>query len=173
MEVAGTEYMETTGVQRTWPEDWEQRKAGRDCPFCAEGRPERNDYGVRIFRSANTDGYLQRFTPVPGYTIVVWRGRHVPNLTDLSDEEALAYQGDVLTVARALRQHFQPAQLTCLVLNLQIPHLHTNVVPRYVTDSAPGGVIDLNHGDRVEDEVLDGQARDLRELMNRVKRQSG
>ncbi len=150
---------------RTWPHDWEARKAGKDCPFCAEGCVERNSYGVRIFGGATTDAYLQRFAPLPGYTIVVWRGRHLPDPADLTDDEACAYESEVLTVARALRRHFQPAQVNYLTLGNQIPHLHTNVVLRYVDDPAPGGTVDLNGSEPIADGELEEQAATLRAVL--------
>jgi diadenosine tetraphosphate (Ap4A) HIT family hydrolase len=150
---------------RTWPQDWEARKTGTDCPFCSEGRIDRNHYGIRIFEGTVADGYLQRFAPLPGYTIVVWRGRHISDPADLTDDEACAYESEVLTVARALQRHFDPAQTNYLTLGNQIPHLHTNVVLRYVDDPSPGGTIELNSGTRITDEVLERQAAALRELL--------
>src|SRR5258708_4746185 len=150
---------------RTWPLDWEERKAGKDCPFCAEGRVERNAYGIRIFGGMLTDAYLQRYAPLPGFTIVVWRGRHVADPADLTDEEACGYESEVLTVARALRRHFQPAQVNYLTLGNQIPHVHTNVVLRYVDDPAPGSTVDLNDGDRIPDEEFEEQSTTLAALL--------
>lgn len=150
---------------RTWSLEWEARKAGEDCPFCAEGRVDRNPYGIRIFGGSLTDAYLQRYAPLPGFTIVVWRGRHVADPADLSDEEACAYESEVLTVARALRRYFQPAQVNYLTLGNQIPHLHTNVVLRYVDDPAPGGTVDLNNGERIADDELARQAVTLNALL--------
>lgn len=150
---------------RTWPLDWEARKAGAGCPFCSEGRVDRNDYGIRIFAGATTDGYLQRFAPLPGYTIVVWRGRHITDPADLTEDEACAYEREVLTVARALRQRFEPAQVNYLTLGNQMPHLHTNVVLRYLDDPSPEGTVDLNSRERVADDVLEAQAATLRTFL--------
>jgi hypothetical protein len=47
-------------VARTWPEDWEARKAGADCELCAEGRPEVNSFGSRrVWRGPFADAYLR------------------------------------------------------------------------------------------------------------------
>jgi len=102
---------------------------------------------------------------LPGYTIVVWRGRHLPDPADLTDDEACAYESEVLTVARALRRHFQPAQVNYLTLGNQIPHLHTNVVLRYVDDPAPGGTVDLNGSEPIADGELEEQAATLRAVL--------
>jgi diadenosine tetraphosphate (Ap4A) HIT family hydrolase len=109
---------------------------------------------------------LQRFAPLPGYTIVVWRGRHVAEPTDLTEEEARVYGVEVLVVARALLEHFHPAQVNYLTLGNQIPHVHTNVVLRYVDDPAPGGLIDLNSPGEVADDELEAQATALRRRLH-------
>jgi diadenosine tetraphosphate (Ap4A) HIT family hydrolase len=150
---------------RTWPDDWETRKAGAGCPFCSEGRVARNAYGIRIYRGVVSDAYLQRRAPLPGYTIVVWRGPHIADPADLNSDDACTYGNEVLTVARALRQHFKPAQVNYVTLDLQIPHIHTNVVLRYVDDPMPGGTIDLNQGTQVADDELNAQVTSLRELL--------
>jgi hypothetical protein len=60
---------------QTWPEDWADQRRGIGCPFCAEGRPDENSDGVRIYSSLCVDAYLSRHHAQPGYTVVVWRGR--------------------------------------------------------------------------------------------------
>src|SRR5207245_8882000 len=47
-------------VTRTWPADWQARKAGKGCPMCAEGRPERVGQNERIFTGETLDAYLVR-----------------------------------------------------------------------------------------------------------------
>jgi diadenosine tetraphosphate (Ap4A) HIT family hydrolase len=121
---------------------------GRDCPMCAEGRPDVSHDGARVFASDVVDAYLRRENVAPGYTIVVWRGRHVAEPTELSADEAARYWLDVLRVARALSECFEPAKLNFMTLGNAVPHLHTHVVPRYVDDPDPGRP--LRHWDRDE-----------------------
>lgn len=126
-------------MTRGWPADWEERKRGKDCPFCAEGRPEDNGFGLRVFTGPVTDAYLQRADIQRGYTVVIWRGRHVADPTELADEEAAGYWLEVLRVARAIERHFHPIKLNFDTLGNAVPHLHTHVVPRYLVDANPGG----------------------------------
>jgi diadenosine tetraphosphate (Ap4A) HIT family hydrolase len=125
-------------MPRTWPDDWAERRRGIGCPFCAEGRPEENHDGARIFAGDCADAYLSRNDGQPGYTIVVWRGRHVAEPTELTDEEARCYWRELLTVARALEDHFQPSKTNYQTLGNAVPHLHTHVMLRYEDDPAPG-----------------------------------
>jgi diadenosine tetraphosphate (Ap4A) HIT family hydrolase len=130
---------DTPGVPRTWPADWEKRYRGEGCVMCAQGRPEENEFGIRVYRSDTSDGYLQKAdVGQRGYCIVIWRGRHVADVTQLSNTEAGEYWEDVLRVARALELHYTPAKLNLMMLGNEVPHLHTHVVPRYVDDRDPG-----------------------------------
>lgn len=61
-------------MTRTWPQDWEARRNGDDCPFCAEGRPSERDGGVRFFEGAVSDAYVQRedHSPFAGVEVTGW-----------------------------------------------------------------------------------------------------
>ena len=121
-----------------WPATFYEVKAGRGCPTCAEGRPERTSWGVRFFAGDVCDAYLIRSDIQHGLTIAVWRGRHVAEPTELTEPEAAAYGREVLRVARALEQVLQPVKLNYDVLGNSVPHLHTHIVPRYADDPRPG-----------------------------------
>lgn len=111
---------------------------GDGCAMCAPDRPDENDFGIRIYRSDTSDAYLQKAdVGQPGYSLVIWRGRHVAEPTQLSDTEAGEYWSDVLRVARAVELHYTPAKLNLLLLGNLVPHLHTHVVPRYLDDAEP------------------------------------
>ncbi|MDQ6885187.1 MAG: HIT family protein, partial [Candidatus Dormibacteraeota bacterium] len=94
-------------------------------------------YGVRIHTGTVSDAYLQRADIQRGYTIVIWRGRHVAEPTELSPEEASAYWLEVLHVARALEAYLKPIKLNYNVLGNSLPHLHTHVLPRFADDPRP------------------------------------
>lgn len=123
---------------RAWPEDWDDRKRGADCPMCAGGRVEENRFGVRFFEGRFSDAYLQRVGFQPGYTVAVWRERHVAEPTELSAEEATGYWLEVIEAARAIESHYRPVKLNFQMLGNVVPHLHTHIVPRYLDDPAPG-----------------------------------
>ena len=106
--------------------------------MCAEGRPEETRFGARIFAGEVSDAYLQRAAIQRGYTIVIWRGRHVAEPTELPAEEAARYWLEVVRVARALETHLRPVKTNYDLLGNQLPHLHTHVIPRYADDPRPG-----------------------------------
>lgn len=126
-----------------WPEmKWAQSfydlRRGEGCPACEEGRPEETVHGIRIFAGAVSDAYLNKANIQRGYTIVVWRGRHVAEPTELSPTEASAYWLEVVRVARALETHLKPVKTNYNVLGNSLPHLHTHIIPRYEDDPRPG-----------------------------------
>jgi len=122
-------------------------------------------YGVRIFEGALCDAYLQRETVLPGYSIAIWRGRHVAEPTELSPDEAVGYWLEVLRVGRALEAHYRPAKVNYLTLGNSLPHLHTHIVLRYPDDPAPGRPLDFLAGHPVPGQELKEAVAALRALI--------
>ena len=156
---------------KEWPADWDERRRGTGCPMCAEGRPEDNGFGPRIYQSQQSDAYLQRAdVGQNGYTIVIWRGRHVADPTELSPGEASAYFADVLRVGRALEAHYRPIKMNFEMLGNSLPHLHTHVIPRYLDDGSPGHPAlfmrgDAEPGKMISEDAVTRDAEALRGLL--------
>jgi diadenosine tetraphosphate (Ap4A) HIT family hydrolase len=122
-----------------WPASFHEMCTGKRCPMCLQGRPDETASGVRIFAGEVSDAYLQRADIQRGYTIAVWRGRHVAEPTELSDEEAKQYWSELLWVASALERYLQTVKMNYKILGNSVPHLHTHVIPRFRDDPRPGG----------------------------------
>jgi diadenosine tetraphosphate (Ap4A) HIT family hydrolase len=154
-------------VKREWPADWSERVRGKDCPMCAEGRPDEVHGNVRIAKGRVSDAFLVRSdVGQPGYCVVIWRGQHVADPTELSADEASAYFEEVLRVGHAIETHYRPIKMNFEMLGNSLPHLHTHVVPRYLNDGEPGHPahfmrIDQQDEPRIPDEEY---ARDLAAL---------
>jgi diadenosine tetraphosphate (Ap4A) HIT family hydrolase len=127
-----------TSLAVKWPESFYALRRGEGCPMCAEGRPEETPWGARIAAGDVSDAYLQRAGTQRGYTIVIWRGRHVAEPTELTDEEANRYWLEVLRVGRAIEIVLEPVKLNYELLGNSLPHVHTHVLPRYADDPKPG-----------------------------------
>jgi diadenosine tetraphosphate (Ap4A) HIT family hydrolase len=121
-----------------WPDQFYAWRAGDGCPACAEGRREVTVSGVRFFAGEVCDAYLVRADIQRGLSVVVWRGRHVVEPTELTESEAATYNREVLHVGRALETAFEPIKLNYSLLGNSLPHLHTHIVPRYADDPRPG-----------------------------------
>jgi diadenosine tetraphosphate (Ap4A) HIT family hydrolase len=121
-----------------WPKEFYELKRGVGCPMCEQGRPEETEHGARFFAGEVADAYLQRANVQRGYSVVVWRGRHVAEPTELAPEEAAKYWLEVLEAGRRIERSLQPVKLNYDVLGNSLPHLHTHVIPRYADDPKPG-----------------------------------
>jgi diadenosine tetraphosphate (Ap4A) HIT family hydrolase len=146
-----------------WPKSFYALKRGEGCPMCAQGRPDETEYGARFFAGEVSDAYVQRRNIQRGYSVIIWRGRHVAEPTDLSEDEAAQYWWEVLEAGRRIEQRLQPVKLNYNILGNELPHLHTHVVPRYADDPKPGWPFPFPDDDpgRLDDDAF---RRDLEAL---------
>lgn len=159
-------------MKREWPADWSERVRGKDCPMCADGRAEAVHGSSRVFAGRASDAYLVRNdVGQRGYCVVIWRGRHVSDPTELSKDEASEYFAEVLRVGRAIETLYQPIKMNFEMLGNSLPHLHTHVVPRYLDDGEPGHParfmrIDLRNEPKIPDDEYARDLADLRGLLD-------
>jgi diadenosine tetraphosphate (Ap4A) HIT family hydrolase len=155
-----------------WPRNWAELIRGVGCPMCEDGRPDASRHGVRIHAGRYTDAYLQRADVQRGYTVVIWRGRHVNEPTELEDTEASGYWAEVLAVARALIDIYQPLKMNYETLGNSLPHLHTHLIPRFADDPRPGQPFPLTSQQpdkEIPEEQLRADARALRALLGHTQ----
>lgn len=124
-----------------WAPDFAALARGEGCPMCEPGADE-TPFGVRVFEGRWSDAYLGRRPVRPGYAYVVWKGRHVAEPTELSDEEAAGFWGEVAQVARAVATRRRPVKMNWLSLGNGVPHLHVHLVPRPADDVRAGGPLE-------------------------------
>lgn len=151
-----------------WPGNWADLTKGIGCEMCQAGRPESDQYGVRILEGRYSDAYLQRADVQRGYTVVIWRGRHVTEPTELDDLEAAGYWAEVLAVARAMITVYQPLKMNYETLGNSLPHLHTHLLPRFTEDPRPGQPFPLSAqqpAERIPEARLLAEAAELRLLL--------
>ena len=121
-----------------WPKGFYELRRGEGCPMCEQGRPDETEHGARFMAGEVADAYLQKADIQRGYSVVIWRGRHIAEPTELSEEEATAYWLEVLRAGRAIEAVLGPVKLNYDLLGNSLPHLHTHVIPRYADDPKPG-----------------------------------
>src|SRR5690348_2084066 len=85
-----------------WPQRFYDLKRGEGCPFCVEGRPDETAHGIRFFAGELADAYLSRGGVQRGLSHVYFRGRHVVEPTDRSEEHTSELQSPVHLVCRLL-----------------------------------------------------------------------
>jgi diadenosine tetraphosphate (Ap4A) HIT family hydrolase len=151
-----------------WPPNWADLIRGVGCEMCQNGRPEADQYGVRIHEGRYTDAYLQRADVQRGYTLVIWRGRHVTEPTELDEAEAAGYGAEVLKVARAMIAVYRPLKMNYQTLGNSLPHLHTHLLPRFTVDPNPGQPFPLTAevpAEKLPEDVLLADVKALREQL--------
>jgi diadenosine tetraphosphate (Ap4A) HIT family hydrolase len=150
-----------------WPANWDQLTHGIGCSMCQGGRPDADPYGVCIQHGPFSDAYLQRKDIQRGYTVVIWRGRHVTEPTELTEDEARGYWAETLSVSRALLAFYQPLKMNYETLGNSLPHLHTHLIPRYPIDPRPGHPFPLmlDTDDEIPEARLRADAAELRQRL--------
>lgn len=124
-------------MQRTWPATWEAEWRGDQCEKCEQGRPDEDEYGLRWYADDFSDAYLLKKPAHSGYSVVVFRGRHVPDPAFFRPDECAGYWNAVCKVARTLHRLYEPAQINYQCMNNAVAHVHTHVLPRYLDDPGP------------------------------------
>lgn len=121
-----------------WPAADAEQLAGSACPLCAEGRPDQIGSRWRFSASPSSDAYLHGHGVQRGYVVLIWRGRHVVDPTELSAWEAQAFWESAMRVSRAMRQVYQPLKTNYQLLGNRMAHLHGILAPRFIDDIAAG-----------------------------------
>ena len=120
-----------------WADNYAALRRGEGCPMC-EGGADETPHGVRVFEGRWADGYLGRHPVRPGYSYVIWKGRHVAEPSELSAEEAAGFWTEVALVAAVLEECYRPAKMNWFHLGNGVPHLHVHLVPRPHDDARAG-----------------------------------
>jgi diadenosine tetraphosphate (Ap4A) HIT family hydrolase len=153
-----------------WPANWDSLRSGRECPVCEEGRPDVANDLLRVYSGDFVDAYLNRDDAPLGYTIAFFRGRHVAEPTELSDDESVGFWRELMRVQRAIEQHYSPMKINILILGNAMPHLHAHIVPRYADDPDGGGppqfMMSTDEGHPIEDAAYLSAAAALRTLLS-------
>lgn len=85
------------------------------------------DATLRVVRAEDTPDH-------PAFYRVIWQ-RHVPELSDLSDDERAHGWRVIVRVERVLRERLWPTKMNIASLGNMVPHLHWHVIPRFEGDA--------------------------------------
>jgi diadenosine tetraphosphate (Ap4A) HIT family hydrolase len=104
-----------------------------------------------------------------GYTVAFFRGRHVAEATELTDEESVGFWREVLRVQRALEERYAPMKINILIMGNAMPHLHAHIVPRYADDpdggEPPRFMMGSDIGIQLDDAPYEADVAALRALL--------
>jgi len=139
MEKGGTAAAES-GAR--WTDEFLRWRSGDGCPYCTSGRADTIKIGSRFYASETGDGFLLNGERTFGSALLIWRGRHVAEPTELEPEEAAAYWRDLLNIARAVETRYRPIKTNYFTHGNHVPHLHSVVLLRHLEDDpSPGNTI--------------------------------
>jgi diadenosine tetraphosphate (Ap4A) HIT family hydrolase len=123
--------------------DWGSLISGDLCPVCDLLRSEahEDEHLIHICDLSFSQLYLAKNQFVKGYCVLICL-RHVIEPYELSRQERATYFDDVALAASVLQKVFTADKMNYNILGNVFPHLHTHILPRYFTDSAPNRPID-------------------------------
>ncbi|TLP96574.1 HIT domain-containing protein [Nesterenkonia salmonea] len=110
-----------------------------NCPFC-QGPRRSDEQSLIVHRGVTCFVLLNLYPYNPGH-LLVCPYRHVPDLTDLTEEEAVEFITLAQTAMSVLRQVAQPAGFNLGINQGKVggagiaAHLHQHVVPRWGGDT--------------------------------------
>jgi diadenosine tetraphosphate (Ap4A) HIT family hydrolase len=123
--------------------DWDSLISGESCLVCdliRLDKPE-DEHLIRICDLTLSRLYLAKNQFVQGYCVLICH-QHVIEPYELSQPERTSYFDDFALAGSVLQRAFKADKMNYNILGNVIPHLHTHILPRYFTDSAPNRPID-------------------------------
>jgi diadenosine tetraphosphate (Ap4A) HIT family hydrolase len=123
--------------------NWDALVSGESCPLCSliSSAQQEDDHGIAIADLTFSRLFLAKNQFVKGYCVLICH-RHVIEPYELTTEERTQYFDDLATVGSGLQKAFRADKMNYNLLGNVIPHLHTHILPRYFTDSAPNRPVD-------------------------------
>lgn len=109
-------------------------QATQSCPHCL--RIEQCGLGFRdgvVYETKNAVVVAGDHQFFPGYCVVIAK-RHIREMHDLPEQDALSLFRDVLHVGRVIQAGFSCFKMNYVSLGNVHEHLHWHVIPRYQSD---------------------------------------
>lgn len=108
---------------------WDDLVTGRGCPFCAP-READDGFNIHIADLSVSSLYLDRNQVHTGYSVLIFKKRHVTGIEQLTDTEYDAFARDLKHAARAIAAAVPHDHMNYATLGNVIPHLHYHLIPR-------------------------------------------
>ncbi len=136
------------------------------CPLCNIDRETNKTFVERYSRWTILINYKQ---PTLGSNLIVLN-RHVQQLSDLTQEEAIEYLDIIKNLERALKESFNPDTINHLMLANVVRHVHYHIVPRYEEERRFAGQTweDKNYGCFPKLDTLEKDERTLIKIIQEI-----
>ena len=117
--------------------------SGELCPVCdlIDSNAKEDEHLIQICDLTLSRLYLAKNQFVKGYCVLICH-KHVIEPYELSRSERAMFFDDLAQVANVVQKIFAADKMNYNILGNLSPHLHTHILPRYFTDSAPHRPID-------------------------------
>jgi ATP adenylyltransferase len=127
-----------------------QDKPNVDCILCSIRDRDPRVRSLEVWRDEGNVAVLNLYPYNPGH-IMVFPARHMEELSDLEEAEALGLMGAIRLAVDVLKERYTPKGFNIgfnlgPVSGASIAHLHAHVVPRYRSEL---GFIDIIGGAKV------------------------
>lgn len=112
----------------------------KNCSYCMkdENPSLYEKFAIKLCELKVSTLYLFKEQSHKGRCVVAYKD-HVSEITDLNDEELLAFFKDVQNASRAIHKAFNPNKVNYGAYGDTGHHLHIHLVPKYANDSFEWG----------------------------------
>lgn len=83
-----------------------------------------------IFENDKFIAFLDLYPPTKGYTILAVK-RHIEDITELPENEYLAFQKILFQISEAIKKAFNPKRICLLNSGGSLTHWHFHIIPMY------------------------------------------
>lgn len=115
-----------------------------NCGYCVGGEPLAK-FGIKICDLEVSQLILFKEQSHPGRIIVAYKD-HISEMVDISDEDRIAFFGDVNKAAKAVHAAFHPDKVNYGAYGDGGCHLHFHLVPKYQGEFEWGTPFAMNPG---------------------------
>ena len=131
------------------------------CPYCQKGE-FLEKFGRLAFETETSEVIVFKDQTNKGRAIVAYKGDHVAEIKDLSDEQRNAFMKDVSDVAKAIDKAYHPYRINYGAFGDTLGHLHIHLVPKYKDGFEWGGTFVMNTNEYASDEEINKVVEELK-----------
>ena len=147
---------------------WQDKVTGIQCPMDYP-RTDHEEFKYPVKKLSTSTLYLNINQAFRGYCILIYDGKHVTRIDQLSDAEWSVLAKDIHIAEIAVYKAMHPDHVNIASLGMVVPHLHWHIIPRYQGDPRWGGPIwtsDLK--DMSVEKLQDEEYRQLADRISQV-----
>ncbi len=145
-------------------EEWNNLKAGIDCPLCRDSNLQENQHSYKVVELNYSIVRFNKNQYMQGWTTLILK-KHATELFELTPEERAGFWDEVSLVARALYEIYNPAKINYCIWGNFMPHVHCHLFTQTFDDdpSKP-----INQNEREVFLVKDDYLQKINKMANEI-----